>query len=229
MQVRTLTNVVLPVLPRCRREVRDPGLHLSTIIKDLCIKADPDRFDRAKHGSDWQEVEDLETVPKIWLGQAMDYYLGHVLAKQRRDGQAPQALRPGAICKDGIWMNSDLLVLSEAPARPGLVGDTADDLMVEEWKLTWMSNGQPITDPKFRHWQWQLAGYCWAWETLRGRIRSFHVNGDYKWMYHSKRKGPAPPTVHYLVHEFLFTYRDLADNFALLQNHAARYLNYRKP
>ncbi len=225
MQVRTRTDMLLPVAPRRQREHREPGLHLSAIIKDLCVRMDPERFDKQRGGRDAAEVVDLETVPKIWLGQAMDYYLGTVLAKQRQDGKAPKAIRPGGIPRDGIWMTSDLLVLSEEPARPGLSLDTDEESMVEEWKLTWMSNSQGITDAKFRHWLWQLKGYCYAWETLRGRIRAFHVNGDYKWLYRKKGQ-PDPPQVHYLVHEFVFTYQDLTENWAMLQNHARRYMNY---
>lgn len=225
MQTKTYTDWPLPTIPRQHRGHRDPGLHVSGIIKDICLRTDPQRF--APGAADAKEVADLDSEPRIWLGSAMDFYLSEILSQQRKGESAPKAVRPQAIERDGIWMSADLLVLSETTTRPGLVGDCPDDLLVEEFKLTWMSNGvpkrpgqiKPLTDAKFRHWLWQLKAYCWAYQTLRGRVRAFHVMGDYRF---------SDDTNHYVVHDLLFTYQELQQNWAMLRNHGIRYLGLKR-
>lgn len=191
----------LSVLQHDRRDPRSPGLHLSHIIHDLAATMEPKRF----HHDDRPGL-DLDTVPKIWLGQATDHYLRHI-----RPG-----VGVGEIDKDGVTMTCDNVSLLGEPPRPGLVGDYADDWVVEEFKLTWMSPGklpieQAIQDKKFRHWLWQLKGYCWAWETRRARLVVLFVNGRY-----------APPTPHPEQLDIVFTYEELKNNWAMLLGHAKK-------
>jgi hypothetical protein len=201
----------LPTLPRTARPYRDPGIHVSAIIKDLCVALDPERFgdnkterQQAADGRD-EFYEDLEENPKIWLGQAVDQYL---TACRSRSGSL--AFRPLAVKHQGVWASTDLIVLTDEPPRPRLPGDS-DDLLVEEFKLTWMSVRSGIEDRKFVHWFWQIKWYAWVLETVRARLRVYFVNGDY-----------GPPRPQYRVWDLLFTYRELETNAMMLLGHARK-------
>lgn len=201
---------VLPVPLQTRRyqqhrQTQEPGLHVSAIIKHICRTLEPARFNRAvKHGAG--AGYDLDSEPAIWLGQAVDQYLKRALLDE--GGTDMQAMQV-----DGIWFSTDLMRLHTGidTRRLGFPDDPTDEPIVEEFKLTWMSMRQPITDPKFRHWFWQLMAYCYVWETRRARLRVVAVNGDY---------GPPSPAYH--VFDLLFSPAELADNWQMLQAHAAR-------
>lgn len=203
MRITQHINPLLPV-PHWRRKesaARNPGVHVSTAIKRILLALDPKRFGprRAKGGPDL----DLDTVPAIWLGQAVDMYLKSAMTDA--GGQPVEEME-----HEGIWLSSDLLQLHhEDKARPGLPDDPIDQLVVEEFKATWMSCRQPLTDPKFKHWLWQLMAYCWAWETCRGRLRVLYVNGDY-----------GPPQPEFAVYDLLFTVQELDTNWQMIRRHA---------
>jgi len=215
---------VLPVVPIGRRPKRSPGVHVSQIIGDLCRTLDPERFDHDKRkeraeaagrkplGIDRQLAaealewipEDLDEHPKIWLGSAVDAYLDTMLSHD------PEAVsfRPGEMVVDDVAMNADRISL-EGP-RLYVPGDCGDDVVVEEHKLTWMTSRYGFSDHRFVHWFWQLMAYCWALESLRGRIRPFCINGDY---------GPPTPPILMPVQEVLFTYDELERNWKKLLRH----------
>lgn len=209
---------VLPVQPQPLRRARAEGLHLSQIIKDLCLTLDPDRFDDSARA----EIEDLDEVPIIWLGCAfedrLEAYLTH---REQADAAAIGGHRPDEICYRGVHMNADRLVweatrLCEASS---FKATTALDLppIVEEHKLTKMSGGQDIEHPKFRHWLWQLMFYCAAFETQRGRIRAFFVNSDYRF---GKTDPELPAAWQYRVWDLWFPERELEDNTQMVLGHA---------
>lgn len=180
-----------------RDPTRSPSLHLSTIIHDLAATLEPGRFSRDEKG----ETEDLNSEPRIWLGQASD-----LLLRQTRPG-----IPVGEMEKDGVTLTCDNLSLLNEPARAGLMGDhlAAGDWIVEEFKLTWLSSRHELGSRKLRHYLWQLMGYCWAWETVRARLIIYYVNGNY-----------APPSPTVVVHELLFDYQELKQNWEMLLRHA---------
>jgi hypothetical protein len=204
----------LPVIPKPHRPYRDPGCHVSAIIKSLCVALDPERFGSGKterqQATDGRDefYSDLEEHPKIWLGQAVDHYLTECRGKQSADHLI---FRPKPVERDGVWASTDLVVLADEPPRPGLPGDTDVDLIVEEFKLTWMTAYTDIEDAKFIHWMWQIKWYCWVYETVRARLRVYFVNGDWR-----------PPSPDYRVWDLLFTYRELENNAAMLLGHGRK-------
>jgi hypothetical protein len=199
MQFTLSQSAVLPVRPAMQRKPRAEGIHLSEIVHAIAEALDPRRFGD-KEG-EREHVADLETVPQIWLGQACDHYLK----------VSGRAIDVGEIQKDGIWLTCDGVDLVEEPPRAGLTNDPQDDWVLEEFKLTWLSSNHPLDGRKFRHWFWQIKGYCWAWETCRARLRVFYVNGNY---------APKQPLYH--SYELLFTYEELKTNWQMITGHARK-------
>lgn len=212
---------VLPVAPRAKRAARADGLHLSQIIKDLCLTLDPGRFE-AK-----DEIEDLDEVPIIWLGCAYEDRLQALLPYQEQASEVSLGgHRPAEIQYCGIYMNADRVVwearrppiepLSYAAAGVSILGLPP---IVEEHKLTKMSGAHAgdLDHPKFRHWLWQLMFYCAAFETSRGRIRGFFVNSDYRF---DKTDPQLPQAWQYRVWDLWFQPGELTDNTQMVLGHA---------
>lgn len=207
MIVHEPTNPRLPVpLTAHQTQARRPqGLHLSAVLHDIAERLWPDRFKGERDGGAAERQYKAEE-PRIWLGSAMDTYL------RGTEEYAPVDV----IQRDGIYCTCDgLLAVPHAPARPELGEDTLSetDWLIEEWKLSWLrapeSVGELQAREKYRHWLWQLMAYCWVWETLRGRLRVYFVNGTY-----------GPPSPQYRVYECRFAYRELESNWQMIVNHA---------
>lgn len=99
----------------------------------------------------------------------------------------------------------------------GLFG-TPDMLDTEEWavhemKLTWLSSKHTVDSMKLWKYLVQIMAYCYMLQTLVGYLHLCNVNGDY-----SYQSPGGDPT--YRVFRFEFTKQELADNWAMLKNHA---------
>ncbi len=170
---------------------RSEGLHLSDILEDIQQTLDPRDYD--SEGRDWDPYRKLGFIREraLKLGALQAAY------------ECGDLIDPGEIKVDGIWMSPDGLHL----------GDGA----LEEWKVTWKSSGRVERDGidgAFPRWFWQMKSYCWALKTRKANLRSFFVNGDYKWL----RGGEESEKDMSWAIEF--TEREIQDNWRMIVRQA---------
>jgi hypothetical protein len=133
-------------------EGRSPGVHVSDIIHDLCVKLGHYE-DRDNNG---------EVNAFMGLGSALEHAVVHRFALDEPD----RYLQVGELEMDGIFGTPDLL-------------DTKDWALTEI-KLTWMSSRhEPDSEKFWRYWV-QIKAYCAMMVTTVGRLHVCHVMGDYK-------------------------------------------------
>lgn len=129
---------------------RSEGVHISDIIKDLCV--------RLGHYSD--EIELTSTWAQ--LGCALE----DTVATRYERHFPDRYERPGELERDGLFGTPDLLDL--------------EDGAIEEIKLSWMSAAHlPTSDKFWRYWV-QVKAYCHMWGTPLCRLHVCHINGEYK-------------------------------------------------
>ncbi len=129
---------------------RAPGLHVSTIIKELCVKLGH------------LEDDDRKLPNMMQLGCALEFAVTEMLERKYPN----RYVKPGELTKDGISGNPDLL-------------DTTD-FAVEEIKLAYMSSKhEPDGKKHWRYWT-QVKAYCTMVGTEIGRLHVCHVVGDWK-------------------------------------------------
>lgn len=160
------------------RDEHREGLHLSSIIKGILIGLDPKRFSGGLTSAAYSRFE---------VGFAFE----DALARRRTDRHI---LLQQSIERDGIRMTPD--------------GLNIRDWRVLESKATWMSLKQGIDHPKFRHWFWQIMGYCYGFDTNKALLEVLFVNGDYR---------PSQPVLK--AWELEFTAQELQENWLMLLNH----------
>jgi len=182
--VRTLKFKLPPAVHRTAPGDRG-GLHLSDIIKYILIKVDPKRFGRM----------DIDRATQLrWLaGFCWEDIFSKALYKQLHP-KRPRKQK--AILFRGVWMTPDFL--HTAGSRK----------TIEETKFTWSSSNRGITDPFYRHYLWQVMGYCLAHETHRARLDVFYAMGDYR--------GSGPQAKSY---EFRFSTSDLIRNWRMIERY----------
>ena len=161
---------------------RLPGLHVSDLYNS---------FYRAQQS---ESEPPYEPNPlKMALGLAWEAHLERCLHRQGIPATRP----PGYQLPDGLCFSPDLLITDDHVLRVG------------EMKLTWMSSGYPLTDPRFDRWLTQAKTYCYHLKTNLARIYALHVNGDYR-----KSRNPQ-----FLVHDLCFSQQELDDNWERLLQH----------
>lgn len=134
-------------------EDRTPGLHVSSIIKDLCFKLGYLEDDGKQRSEAY-----------LRLGNAFEFALVEMTAREHPD----RYMQIGELELDNIFMTPDLIETREH--------------VVEEIKVTWMSTrGEPDHQKFWRYWT-QIKAYCMAMETRIGRLKVCHVNGFYEWV-----------------------------------------------
>jgi hypothetical protein len=191
MQVIQLPNTIEDLVFEAS-PARTPGLHVSEIIKSICVELDPKRFTADSDKLPWNKFESGFSFERVLEMAFMS----------RRDG----IFRPGEIVKDGVIMSPDGI----DPDGSSFSFGVNDDWILEEFKFTWMSDFDCPHHAKFWHWLVQMKAYAFALETLKARLRVLFVNGDY-------RDGYKPS---YKVWDILFTYEELQENWAMLMGHA---------
>jgi len=151
---------------------RSTGIHLSGILRALQIEAG---LLKVREDGKWvgDTEDDDEVFPlRMAMGMAWEAWVA-----ARYDSMIWQ---PGEIETDGIFGTPDGLThlqdvpeieMTEAEEREG-------QILVEEFKLTWMSYRERIQD--VTKWIWQGMGYCKMWRTTYCRFNILYVNGNYK-------------------------------------------------
>lgn len=130
---------------------------------------------------------------KLAMGLAWETYLETLFERQGLLVERP----PEQMSKEGVAFSPDMFIIDEGQ-RPR-VGET---------KLTWMSNLDDLTHPKFSKWLVQVQYYC---EEMSIPLASFfvnYVNGNY-------RNRRDPELVRYDVE---FSARELRENKQMLMN-----------
>lgn len=134
-------------------EQKRTGLHLSTLVKQLCVGLDPKRFGGGPTSSTYARFE---------IGFAFEELLS------RRSPPTRGLIQQASVEKDGVKGTIDVL---DTRSTPWIVGES---------KATWMSAKQTPDGSKMQHWRWQIMGYCHMVETPRATLEVLFVNGDYK-------------------------------------------------
>lgn len=155
------------------------GLHLSSIIKSICIGLDPKRFGGGPTTGTYARFE-------------FGFMLEDLLARRRRPEDAKTIRLQVPIEKDGIAGRLDGF-------------DFGPKWRVLESKSTEMSPRDPITHPKFRHWLWQIMGYCHMMDTNDALLEVFFIKHFFD--------NPLR------AWELTFTRDELEENWFMLLNH----------
>lgn len=146
-EIKLLSDKIPALLPM---QDRSPGMHVSTVITDLCVRLGYFSGDGLPVNQLWME-----------LGQALEWAIC-----DRLDREFPgRYLQPGELELDGLFGTPDLINL--------------DDWANEEIKMAWMSSkNKPDEQKMWRYWV-QVKAYCKMMGTNIGRLRVCFVNGDY--------------------------------------------------
>lgn len=134
---------------------RSSGVHVSTVLKDMCVKLGLLQSD---------DMRGVQHLTSTWaeLGNALEDTIIHRLQAK----YPTRYVQPGELCVDGIYGTPDLY--------------DVDDDAVEEIKLAWMSSTADVEGDKMWRYWFQLKCYCYMMQTTLGRLHVCHVNGDYR-------------------------------------------------
>lgn len=147
--IRLISEGIPDLLPMRHRA---PGLHVSDIIRSLCIHL-------GHYADDGIPLADKMT--RLQLGQAMEW----ALIQRMQLHEPTRYFQPGELSLDGVSGNMDLFDLQ--------------DEAVDEMKLTWMSAKHDAYSQKFWAYWVQIAAYCHMSGSSIGRLHVAFVNGDY--------------------------------------------------
>lgn len=207
---RLLSSEMPDLLPM---QGRSPGLHISEVIKDLCIRLGIFEGDMP--------------VNQLWmgLGNALEYAIVRMVMEDER--YRDRFIRPGELEKDGMFGTLDLV--DTMPELGGLIVIPGAPLLhepgftaVNEIKLSWMSVNQAVDSERFWRYWVQIMAYCWMWETTIGVLHVAHINGDYKY---GKSEEPGPAWRSWRRD---FTERELFENWRMLKSHGAKLVKARQ-
>lgn len=165
---------------------RSPGLHISDVYNSLYQKLEPKRFTG-------DTPDPLRLELGLALEQILEEGLKHRLAERPGEFITTLAGRPVAYSPD-LFLFNHLFRIGEI-------------------KLTYMSNRQGITHPKFDKWFTQMKAYCHATETPYARLYACFVNGDYR--------PPFQPSLK--AWDIEFTKRELMDEWMMLAQHVKEF------
>lgn len=210
---------------------RTAGLHMSDIYNDLFKHLEPERFDKRDKAGNAMPFDEK----RMEVGMAFEEML-------ERGLKARLGNRPGEFTTpEGVIYSPDGLTMLDAQR---LIHEgrsvTGDDLVLDEYKATWMSArwlpvredwigtllpadfksqnivaaGDWLEDSafpeKFDKWFVQMMAYAHNLGTPYARLFVYFVDSDYSY--------PLTPTV--LPYAFQFGREELEANWSMLTNHA---------
>ncbi len=137
---------------------RSPGIHLSTIIKDMLRTAGINRAGRG-NSSISAGAQHL-TFEKGFLWERIIEYALKSQMEVDVDGNPDDLLRPGEVFMDGIYMTPDAINVREQ--------------RVEEWKSTGIRSKDFDIVSRRLEWLWQGAAYARYFGFTRAVFRVWH-------------------------------------------------------
>lgn len=177
---------------------RTPGLHVSQIYGDL------DRVLNAARYKGTFTEEDLGAFGT--LGFLWERILEDALSQMVTEADPARYWRPTEMECDGILLTPDYADLD-------FHGDGSAQMGLEEYKVTWKSV-KAWDDYEKNFWRWgvQKKAYCYVLGTRFARMRALFLVGNW-------RDSIVPVCK---VREFVYTDRELQENWDMLRNHAKR-------
>ena len=156
----TPLDLVLPSEADEAGSDRNPGLHISGLIKHLLVQMDPKRYSRTpadatrilwELGLGW---EDIALSRAFWERVLRRTYPSISLKQVQAE-------------KDGVWGTCDMISLGKRTT-------------ITESKLTQISMDNDISGMKFWSWRVQMMAYCEMWDARHAILPVCFLNGDYK-------------------------------------------------
>lgn len=156
---------------------RNPGLHLSTVIKDRLITAGIERKIKGRpltpeeqhllfqRGYLWERMVEEFCSTQEWVERQLEVSASkHFNAGQGELDQDGCLVRPGECLLDGIYMTPDAIDIKR--------------LWVEEWKATAIrAKGFSIAERR-PEWLWQAASYAAVFGMTTTVFRVWHVSDN---------------------------------------------------
>lgn len=169
---------------------RSSGIHFSDILKPILRRMDAKRF-----GGEFK----LDQV-----------YLGFVWEEVLSAGFTGLVQRSRAKSIEFSWQNEISAEMGRGKYRREVffTPDCVDlvDLVLCEFKCTWMSARHKLSSHKFWHWMVQVKAYLRVLGLTRARIYVLFVDGDYN----PRRRIPK-------AWEVEFTRREIEENWSMLE------------
>jgi hypothetical protein len=192
--------------------VRTPGLHMSGIYNSLYAEMYPDIYGmddinsptpqtRMTLGTAFEETLEQALVTRIIGERPGEFATQHAAdcIHSRTSVKVGDATCP---CGAGVIYSPDQLIFN-------------GHIQLGEFKCTWYSIRQGITDPKFDKWFTQMKAYCYHLQTTSARLYVLFVNGDYSW----KKPYGGP---HVRAWDIEFSPMELEKNWRMLLRHAIK-------
>jgi hypothetical protein len=142
---------------------REPGLHLTSIIRSLQVK-----LGIAKTAPGW-EMNVCADIGFLWEGALGYAYRDKRILPYDHPDWVGDILRPEPMCVDGIWMSPD-----------GVGPDPMEDSAYanHEYKCTWRSILKLIGDDFY--WMTQFQAYARALKTNVTIVHAMYLMGNYR-------------------------------------------------
>lgn len=137
---------------------------------------------------------------RLALGLAWEDYIATVYPEIQ--------YHPGEFEKDGIMGSPDGL----EEAGPGHGWRKEGELLIDEFKLTWLSARWRLSERTNRIRMWQVLSYCALLEIREVNLWVGYLNGDYN------REGPMVFAPDPVVYELSFTQKEVDANWRMVVN-----------
>ena len=168
-------------------------MHVSTVIKDLCVRQGIFKRDKDAKPGVRGDAETILSSTWMQLGCALEWAIVQRYDAHHED--TGEYVVPRELHVDDLYGSPDLLHLPT--------------MRVREIKLSWMSMNNLHTGEKFWRYWVQLMAYCRMLETQLGELDVTFVNGDWK------KVGPKR-----VLYKARFTMQELKENWRMLTKHA---------
>lgn len=162
--------LVLPSVLDDADSDRNPGLHISDVIKHLLMQIDPKKYGKP---------EEADTRILWELGLAWEVVaLSRAFWKRILKRTFPKiSFKQVQLLCDGIWGTCDMISLDAE--NPFGFGPDVD--VITESKLTRYSMAHhPQHSINFWGWRVQIMAYCYMWGIRHALLPVCFLNGDYK-------------------------------------------------
>ncbi len=192
--------------------VRTPGLHMSEIYNSLYAEMYPDKYAKGSFsdpscqtkmslGTSFEEVLEPALAQRL-LGNRPGEFVTQHDARCVHTRSAVKVGDPVCPCGAGVIYSPDYLFFN-------------GHMTLGEFKCTWYSIRQGITDKKFDKWFTQMKAYCYHLQCNHARLYVLFVNGDYSWK-------PPDGEPHPERFEIRFSDDELLKNWNMLLRHARK-------